>query len=120
MIIHRTVIREAFLHELSMPCLLNGGRTQLPADLKGSLSFRQYLYWMSEMGFYADYPVLHALALMWGVRITVLNGLSLREVRILHNEKISRADIRLLYDGQGHYSVIGECLLIVGVVLSMV
>ena len=83
------------------------GPTTLPAKDKGPYSYQGYILKMMEMGFVGDDCVLHALCRMWGVRITVVNGHTLRERRICHQSLLQDAEIRLLVTGDHHYSAIG-------------
>jgi uncharacterized protein (UPF0218 family) len=62
------------------------------------------------MGFVGDFVTLNALQLAWSIRITVVNGATLRETRLGHDLPLEDAGVhlRLLWTDNDYYSAIGE------------
>ena len=57
---------------------------------------------------YGDSIMLRLISHMWGVRITVLNAVTLTEVRFRHQEELDQADMVLVYNGKDHYNAAGK------------
>ena len=78
-----------------------------PGDDIGPFSFVTYLEYLCKPGSYADTATLKLVALLFGVKITVILMPNVTERRILHSRPLSEADIVLILYGQ-HYSSISE------------
>ena len=73
----------------------------------GPFSVKTYLKHILEDGKWGDIIVLHLIAAMWGIRITVIRGDACVELKIRHHEDLINADLILLYNGleiSGHYT----------------
>ena len=81
-----------------------------PDECCGPYSYRDLLLWHLEEGFVGDFVTLNALQMAWNVRITVVNGVTLRETRLGHDLPLHHAGIhlRLLWTDDDYYSAIGE------------
>ena len=75
------------------------------------ISYREYLKLMLKRGTWGEDVVLHSLACLFDIRITVVNSASLEEYRYRHNLPLHRADVVLIYNGANHYLYAGTCLL---------
>ena len=73
----------------------------------GPFSVKTYLKHILEDGKWGDIIILHLIAAVWGIRITVIRGDTCVELKIRHNEDLINADLTLLYNGleiSGHYT----------------
>ena len=57
---------------------------------------------------WGDYPVELAISIMFPAKLTIVNALSLTEVRISHYSALEKADLILLYNGITHHTAVGE------------
>ena len=55
---------------------------------------------------------LIGLSMMWQVRVTVLNGEILHQIKIHHGNKIEKVDIAVVHCFSNHYLPLGECAVI--------
>jgi hypothetical protein len=71
----------------------------------GPFSYCSYLNFMLNDVAWGDQVFLMCAACMWDLKITILNGEELNEIRLRHNLALSRAvDIVLVHNGHSHYS----------------
>lgn len=76
-------------------------------DLYGQdYSYLSYIQNILTNGSWGDVLVARILSFMWNIRVTIILQPTLYEVRIRHNEDLSRADVILLLSGN-HYSAAG-------------
>ena len=52
--------------------------------------------------------------MMWQVRVTVLNGETLHQIKIRHGNKIEKVDLAVAHCSGNQYIPLGECTVIVG------
>jgi hypothetical protein len=71
-------------------------------------SFKGYLQSLLRCATWGDELVLHAISLMWGVRISILLSDSLVHRRIRHIGAIDDSDICLIFTGGNHYVPAGK------------
>ena len=74
----------------------------------GPLSYKTYLSKLLNKTFWGDEVVLWSIAMMWGLKITVVNSKTLQEYRIHHDVAMRHVDIGLVYNANTHYSVAGK------------
>ena len=79
----------------------------------GPFSLVTYLQAMLKGDFYADEITLVILSMIWQVRVTVLNGETLHQIKIHHGNKIEKVDIAVVHCFGNHYLPLGECTVIV-------
>ena len=82
-------------------------------EAPGPFSLVTYLQAMLKGDFYADEITLIILSMMWQVRMTVLNGETLHQIKICHGNKIEKVDIAVVHCSGNHYLPLGECTVIV-------
>ena len=78
-----------------------------PPGLDGPLSYKSYCQYMCVNGFWGDEPALMSLAMTWGVRISVVNSVSLTVTRILHSSSLAESDLVLVHNDRNHYCAAG-------------
>ena len=81
-------------------------------EAPGPFSLVTYLQAMLKGDFYADEITLIVLSMMWQVRVTVLNGETLHQIKIRHGNKIEKVDIAVVHCSSNHYLPLGECAVI--------
>ena len=72
----------------------------------GPFSMKTWCEEMLKDKVYGDLCLLKLIASMWSIRITVLRGDTLEEIRIRHDSNLKDAEIVLVYNGiplSGHY-----------------
>jgi hypothetical protein len=75
----------------------------------GPFSYASYLNYLMCETTWGDEVFLMALACMFDLKVTVLNGIMLNEIRLRHQLPLSRAvDLVLIYNGSSHYSKASE------------
>ena len=57
---------------------------------------------------YGDAIMLEMMSHLFGIRITILNSVNLRESRFRHNMDLEDADLVIIYNGVDHYSAAGK------------
>lgn len=72
----------------------------------GPFSYATYLKHMLKRGSYADSAIVWVFGQMWGLRITVIDALTLSETRYRHHASLVDADLVLIHVG-AHYT--GVC-----------
>ena len=82
-------------------------------EAPGPFSLVTYLQAVLKGDFYADEITLIILSMMWQVRVTVLNGETLHQIKICHGNKIEKVDIAVVHYSANHYLPLGECTVIV-------
>lgn len=83
-----------------------GTGTGTPED-PGPFSYLDYAVFIANSGNWGDLVTLEIISYMMGVKITVVMIPHITEVRIRHNELLSRAHLVVLYNWS-HYSAVGE------------
>ena len=76
----------------------------------GPFSYREYLHKLLKRGFWGDEIVLWAVLMMWGLKIMVLNSMTLQEYRVRHNCAFKHVDVVLVYNSYSHYSAAGRSI----------
>ena len=76
------------------------------------ISYREYLKMMLKRSTWGEDVVLHSLASLFDLRITVYNSASREEYRYRHDLPLHRADVVLIYNGHNHYLYAGKWTLI--------
>ena len=71
-----------------------------------------YLKAMLKGDFCAEQITLIVIS-MWQVRVTVLNGETLHQIKIRHGNKIEKVDLAVVHYFENHYIPLGECNVIV-------
>ena len=82
-------------------------------EAPGPFSIVSYLKAMLKGDFYADEITLIVISMMWQVRVTVLNGETLHQIKIRHGNKIEKVDLAVVHCSGNHYIPLGECAVIV-------
>lgn len=77
--------------------------------LPGPFTFAEYVDHLLTNGTWGDDMVLTLISLMWQVKITILNASTLGETRIRHNERLTDADLVVVFIGGDHYMGTGKC-----------
>ena len=72
-----------------------------------------YLQAMLKGDFYADEITLIVISMMWQVRVTVLNGKTLHQIKIRHGNKTENVDLAVAHCSGNHNIPLGECPVIV-------
>ena len=57
---------------------------------------------------------------MWQVRVTVLNGETLHQIKIRHGNKLEKVDLAVVLCSGNHYLLLGECTVIVAFATAIV
>ena len=71
--------------------------------LPGPFTFAEYVQHLLTDGTWGDDHVLTLVSLLWQVKITILNAATLGETRIGHNERLSDAELVVVFIGGDHY-----------------
>ena len=71
--------------------------------LPGPFTFVEYVQHLLTDGTWGDDHVLTLVSLLWQIKITVLNASTLGESRIRHNERLSEAELVVVFIGGDHY-----------------
>ena len=82
-------------------------------EAPGPFSLVTYLQAMLKGDFYADEITLIVISMMWQVRVTVLNGETLHQIKIRHGNKTENVDLAVAHCSWNHYIPLGECTVIV-------
>ena len=81
-------------------------------EAPGPFSLVTYLQAMLKGDFYADEITLIVISMMWQVRVTVLNGETLHQIKIRCGNKIEKVDLAVVHCSGNHYIPLGECTVI--------
>ena len=76
--------------------------------LPGPFSFVEYIEHIVTEGTWGDEHILTLISLMWQVKITILRANNLGEVRIRHNDRLTDADLVVVFIGGDHYMGAGK------------
>ena len=76
--------------------------------LPGPFTFAEYVQHLLTDWTWGDDHVLTLVSLLWQVKITVLNAATLRETRIRHNDRLSDAELMVVFIGGDHYMGTGQ------------
>jgi len=60
---------------------------------------------------WGDSLTLKTMSIAFGLRLTVLNAVSLTENRIRHDKELGDTDLVLVYNGYNHYSAASKSIL---------
>ena len=71
--------------------------------LPGPFTFAEYVQHLLTDGTWGDDHVLTLVSLLWQVKITILNAATLGEIRIRHNDRLSDAELVVVFIGGDHY-----------------
>ena len=82
-------------------------------EAPGPFSLVTYLQAMLKGDFYADEITLIVISMMWQVRVTVLNGETLHQIKIRNRNKLEKVDLAVAHCSGNHYLPLGECAVIV-------
>ena len=82
-------------------------------ETPGPFSLVTYLQAMLKGDFYADEITLIVISMMWQVRVTVLNGETLHQIKIMHKNRLEKVDLAVAHCSGNHYLPLGECAVIV-------
>ena len=72
-----------------------------------------YLQAMLKGDLYADEITLIVISMMWQVRVTVLNGETLHQIKIRHRNRLEKVDLAVAHCSGNHYLPLCECAVIV-------
>ena len=78
----------------------------------GPFSYATYLKYMLKRGSYADEVAVWVISQMWGIRITIIDGRTLKETRYRHSEKLMNTDMVLIHTG-AHYTGVRKYYIII-------
>ena len=67
-----------------------------------------YLKALIKKKFYGDEIVLIVISMMWQVHISILNAMTLRQIKIRTSNKINKADITLVHCQYNNYVPLGK------------
>ena len=76
--------------------------------LPGSFSFVEYIEHIITDGTWGDGHIITLISMMWQVKITILTANNLGEVRIRHNDRLTDADLVVVFIGGDHYMGAGK------------
>ena len=82
-------------------------------EAPGPFSLVTYLQAMLKGDFYADGITLIVISMMWQVRVMVLNGETLHQIKIRHGNRLEKVDLAVAHCARNHYLPLGECAVIV-------
>ena len=66
-------------------------------EAPGPFSLVSYLQAMLKLDFYVDDITLIVLSMMWQVRVMVLNGETLHQIKIHHGNRLEDVDIAVVH-----------------------
>ena len=93
-----------FVAEYAWDASRPGGSDHQNQPKKGPFSIVDYCRHILQPGTYMDSISLIALSFEFGIKITVIDALQLREVRIRHDNKLEQVDVVLVHNSRTHYS----------------
>ena len=108
---HVTLTEEKYNNKIADGTITQNEKEDYEAP--GPFSLVSCLQAMLKGDFYADEITLIILSMKWQVRVTVLNGETLHQIKIRHGNKIGKVDIAVVHCSSNHYLPLGECAVIV-------
>jgi hypothetical protein len=94
-----------FLSQAEQIRALYGVRDQ---DTPGPFSLHSYLVYMLEDKSWGDQITLMAVAMMWGLRLSILNTEGWYTLTFRHHKRLEHSDIVLVFNGVNHYCPAGQ------------
>ena len=76
--------------------------------LPGPFTFVEYVEYLLKDGTWGDDLVLTLISMMWQIKITILNANTLGETRIRHNNRLTDAELVVVFIGGDHYMGTGK------------
>jgi hypothetical protein len=84
-------------------------------ETPGPFSYKEYLTFMLQDKSWGDQTVLMAIAMMWDIKLTVLNSHGYYTLTFRHHKTLDGSDMVLVYNGVNHFNPAGQLLVIFGV-----
>ena len=78
------------------------------AEGEDILSYRQYLIKLLDKATWGDDVCIHALFCLFHLKITCVNTSQLDKARYRHDLPLGTMDVVLIFNGNNHYSFVGE------------
>jgi hypothetical protein len=84
------------------------GRRSSGAEGIGPFSLQSYLTYMLDETSWGDQVSLHALAMMWECRVSLINAQGLYALNFRHSRPVQDADFVIVYNGESHFMGTGN------------